>query len=146
MAFNFRFASLLKVRENLEEELQLRMAREQSILKGHQDQLAELRDQRRQLLADIEERQKKGVPGSLFMFYMSGINSKELEIVMQENTVASQEKVVSELRGQLVEAMKKRKTMEVIKERDWRNYLREFKREEQNFNDEQAVLRYNRGA
>ncbi|MFP3984098.1 MAG: flagellar export protein FliJ [Desulfurivibrionaceae bacterium] len=145
MAFNFRFASLLRVRENLEEELQLKLAREQAVLKGHQDQLAELRDQRRQMLADMEERKKKSISGSLFMHYMNGIRSKELEIVMQENTVASQEKVISELRGQLVEAMKKRKTMEVIKERDWRNYLHEFKRQEQNSNDEQAVLRYGRG-
>ncbi len=145
MAFNFRFASLLRVRENAEEELQLKMAREQMVLKGYQDFLADLQEQRRQMLADMEERKRKTISGSLFMHYMNGIRSKELEIVIQENTVVYQEKVVSDLRSQLVEAMKERKTMEVIKERDWQDYLQEAKKQEQNLNDEQVILRYGRG-
>ncbi len=121
------------------------MAREQMILKGHRDLLADLQAQRGQMLAEMEERKKRKIPGSLFMHYMNGIRSKELEIVMQQNTVASQEEVVAEIRSQLVEAMKKRKTMEVIREKDLQHYLREAVRQEQNQNDEQAILRYGRG-
>lgn len=144
MAFNFRFAPLLRVRENQEEELQLKMAREQMVLKGHEDHLTALQEQRLRMLADMEERKKKKITGSLFMHFMNAIRSKELEIVMQENVVASQERVVDDVRSQLVEVMKKRKTMEVIMERDWQDYIREFKKQEQNINDEQAVLRYGR--
>lgn len=144
MAFNFRFAPLLRVRENQEEELQLKMAREQMVLKGHEDHLTALEEQRLRMLADMEERKKKKITGSLFMHFMNAIRSKELEIVMQENVVASQERVVDDIRSQLVEVMKKRKTMEVIMERDWQDYIREFKKQEQNINDEQAVLRYGR--
>lgn len=145
MPFRFRLEPVLTVRKNLEEQLQFRLAREQMILKGHEIRLADLEHSRQQIIADLEDFKKETLSGAHYMYYMDSIHIKEEQIRVQVTTVKSQEKVVEEARRKLTQAMQKRKTVEVIKEKSLQNYLEENRKKEETENDEQVVLRHGRG-
>jgi flagellar export protein FliJ len=93
----------------------------------------------------MEERKKKPIIGSLFLFYMEAMRIQELQLRILQTTIAAQEKVVEKVRSELAEAMKKRKIIEVLREKELQKYLLETRRKEQNESDEQALLRHGRG-
>ncbi|MBI5559363.1 MAG: flagellar export protein FliJ [Deltaproteobacteria bacterium] len=145
MAFHFRLESVLTVRKNIEEQVQLKLAREQMVLSNHQARLAALQGQRSELSAAMEQRKKKTMAGRMFLYYMEAMRVQELQILMQQSTIAAQKKIVEKVRSELAEAMKKRKIMDVLREKELERYLLETRRKEQNESDEQALLRYGRG-
>jgi len=145
MAFHFRLESVLTVRKNIVEQVQFKLAREQLMLQKHELRFAELQDKRYELCEAMEERKKKPISGSLFLFYMEAMRIQELQLRILQTTIAAQEKVVEKVRSELAEAMKKRKTIEVLREKELQKYLLETRRKEQNESDEQALLRHGRG-
>ena len=145
MAFRFRLEAVLTLRKNIEEQAQLKLAKEQMMLQRHQLRFAELQEKRSELSETLEELKKKTISASLFLFYMEGMRVQELQLRILQNTIASQEQVVERARTELAEAMKKRKTIEVLREKELQKYLQEARRKEQNESDEQALLRHGRG-
>ncbi|MBU0965744.1 MAG: flagellar export protein FliJ [Proteobacteria bacterium] len=145
MAFQFRLESVLTVRKNIEEQVQLKLAREQMMLQKHLLRFAELQEKRRELCEAMEERKKKPISGSLFLYYMEAMRIQELQLRILQTTIASQQQIVEKVRSELTEAMKKRKIIEVLREKELQKYLQEARRKEQNESDEQALLRHGRG-
>jgi len=145
MAFHFRLESVLTVRKNIEEQTQLKLAREQMMLQKHLLRFAELQEKRSELCEAMEERKKKPISGSLFLFYMEAMRIQELQLRILQTTIASQQQIVEKVRTELTEAMKKRKIIDVLREKELQKYLLEMRRKEQNESDEQALLRHGRG-
>lgn len=145
MAFQFRLEAVLTVRKNIEEKMQQKLAREQLTLQNHQLRHADLQQKRRQLSGEMEERKKKPVQGSMFLYYMEAMRIQELQLRMLENAIAAQQKIVEKVRAELTEAMKKRKTIDMLREKQLQEYQLEVRRKEQNESDEQALLRHGHG-
>lgn len=146
MPFHFKLEPVLTVRQNVEEQYQFRLAREQMILNGHKMRLVDLEDRRQEIIADFEELKKQPLSGARFGYFMDSIRIKEEQILIQENTVRSQEQVVEEARMKLTKAMQQRKVVEVIREKKLQDYLFDLRKKEQIENDEQVVLRHGRGS
>jgi flagellar FliJ protein len=145
MAFHFSLESVLTVRKNIEEQMQLKLAREQMMLHNHQARLLDLQNRRRDLSEAMEERKKKPMSGSMFLFYMEAMRIQELQMRVLQTTIAAQGKVVEKVRADLAQAMKKRKIIDVLREKELEKYLLEARRREQKESDEQALLRHGRG-
>ena len=146
MPFHFKLEPVLTVRQNIEEQLQFRLAREQMILNGHKMRLVDLGDRRQEIIVEFEELKKQPLSGARFGYFMDSIQIKEEQIGIQENTVRSQEQVVEEARRKLTQAMQQRKIVEVIREKQLQDYLFDVRKKEEIENDEQVVLRYGRGS
>ena len=144
MAYKFRLESVLNYRRNLEEVAQQKLAREQVLLEGYQEQSARLEAELVQLVEDLEQRKQRPMAAPLYSLYMQAIDRKERAIVRQRQVVAAQAKVVERARQHLVERVKDRKVMEKARERDQEKYLRDVLQQEQKTSDEQMVLRFNR--
>ncbi|MBC8316403.1 MAG: flagellar export protein FliJ [Desulfobulbaceae bacterium] len=144
MPFHFKLESVLTVRKNLEEQLQFRLTREQMMLNGHRTHLVDLESRRQDIIAEFEECKKKTLSGARFGYFMDSIRIKEEQIRVQQNTVKSQEQVVDEARKKLSGAMQQRKIVEVIREKQMKDYLAVLRKKEETENDEQVVLRYGR--
>lgn len=142
--FRFRLQAVETIRRNAEEEAQLKLGREQAILSKHVDRLAMLKEERLQMLASLADKERQKVRGSLVQFYMEAVRAREVVIKMQENTVAGQQQVVNRLRDALAEAVKRRKTVELLRNREYERYLAEARKKEQDEHDEMAVLRHGR--
>jgi len=146
MPFHFKLEPVLTVRQNVEEQFQFRLAREQMILNGHKTRLVDLEARRQEIIADFEELKKQLLSGARFGYFMDSIRIKEEQIRIQVNTVKSQEQVVEEARGKLTQAMQQRKIVEVIREKQLQEYLFDVRKKEEIENDEQVVLRHGRGS
>lgn len=145
MAFHFSLESVLTVRKNIEEQMQLKLAREQMMLHNHQARLVDLQDKRHELSEAIEERKKKPMLGRMFLFYMEAMRIQELQMRILQTTIASQKNIVEKVRADLAQAMKQRKIIDVLREKELEKYLLEMRRREQKESDEQALLRHGRG-
>jgi len=145
VAFQFKLEAVLTIRKNTEEKVQQKLAKEQMMLQNHQLRHVDLLQKRQQLSEDMEERKKKPIHGNLFLYYMEAMRVQELQLRMLRNTIAAQQQIVDRARAELAEAMKKRKTLDSLREREYRKYQIEARRKEQNESDEQALLRHGRG-
>ncbi len=145
MSFRFRLESLLSLKINIEEQVQLQFAREQMVLNNHIVRLAGLENDRTELSGVFEEGKKKTMSGPKFLFYMESMRLMELRMHILKNTISDQENILEGLRHALAEAMRERKTIEVLRENELKKYLLQTRRKEQNESDEQALLRHGRG-
>lgn len=144
MAFHFNLEPVLTVRKNREEQAQLKLAREQMILRGHEMRLSDLHDRRLELAGLLEEKKKKTLAAGDFLFLMESMRVFELQIHILGNTIAAQQRVVERMRAELAEAVKQRKIVDHLREKALLSYLDENRRKEQKESDEQALLRHGR--
>lgn len=144
MAFHFSLESVLTVRKNIEEQMQLKLAREQMMLSNHQARLVDLQGKRQELSESVEERKKKPMLGRMFLYYMEAMRIQELQMRILQTTIAAQKNVVEKVRADLAQAMKQRKIIDVLREKELEKYLLEMRRREQKESDEQALLRHGR--
>lgn len=144
MAFHFSLESVLTVRKNIEEQMQLKLAREQMMLSNHQARLVDLQGKRHELSETMEERKKKPMLGRMFLYYMEAMRIQELQMRILQTTIAAQKNVVEKVRADLAQAMKQRKIIDVLREKELDKYLLEMRRREQKESDEQALLRHGR--
>lgn len=145
MSFRFKLESLLSLKRNIEDQSQLKLARQQIILNNHRLRLAGLEKDRQELIVKVEEGKKKTMSGPKFLFYMESMRLLELRIQILKNTIAAQKNVLETFRKALADAVQERKTIEVLRENQLQKYLLQARRKEQNESDEQALLRHGRG-
>lgn len=144
MAFQFKLEQILTYRQNLEEQAQLNLTREKNILMRLKDRLAEFVQDLQRLITALEERKKKSIPAAEFALAMEGISFKEDQIQGQKNLIDKQQRVVEKARYALFERVKERKVIEKLKEKGYRDYLKESVRKDQAESDEKATIRFSR--
>ena len=144
MAYHFKLETVLKLRRNLEEVAQQKLAKELLRLDVHNRRLAEVQKARVDLIAEFEEKKKEPILAAFFTFHMNSISQREREIEGVLQMIASQQKAVLLARQELTEKVKGKKVMEKAKERDFQKFQQEELKKEQNESDEQMVLRFGR--
>lgn len=144
MAYRFRFESVLGYRRNLEELARQKLILAQAQLEQQQTRLAEISAELVSASAAFEERKRQPIPAPLYIMFVDGIERRERDLVVRQQALVAQQKVVEETRAELVGKVRERKIMEKARERDYEEYLREELRKEQAELDEQMVLRFGR--
>lgn len=144
MAYQFRLESVLSLRRTLEEQAQLKLAREQAILQRHIRRHEELVTARQAMIHELDQKLRGDMTASVYFIYLNSLRNAAAELKKQENVIASQRKVVERERDELVVRMRSRKVLEKYRERDHSSYLQTEGRKEQSEYDELAVLRHGR--
>jgi len=140
MAFIFKLQTLLHYRETLEEQAQLKLAREQQQLVLQENRLADLHEQRQRTIEELERRKKKLMPASLYAFFTDVLSMTENAMDQQRENIAAQKKIIDRVRREVIERMRQRKVIDQIRKKDYQTYLLESMRKELKENDEQAIL------
>ena len=144
MAYHYKLETLLTVRRNIEEQCQHKLAHELYVLDNHKQFLSDLKQQRLDLFATLEEKKCETMSAALFSFYVESIHNKNRQISFQKNAIEAQKQIIEEVRAELAEKMKERKVVERLKEKDFIAYSKELQRKAQNESDEMAVMRFGR--
>ncbi len=144
MAYHFRLETVLGLRRNLEELAQQKLGRELTLLEQHKLQLAELKQQRQELIAEFEEEKQQQMLAPIFALFVEGIFRKEQEIEAGQTRVEAQLGAVAQARVELTGKVQDKKVMEKAKERDYQKFLLAGLKKEQNEADEMMVLRFGR--
>ena len=140
--YRFKLQTLLNHRRHQAEVCQKELAEAQRDLSDAQKKLKGIRKDKRDNIQKLQARQTERHNASKILIFINYIEqlSRDLDAQMQQVDHASQH--VTEKRDNLIAILKKRKTLEKLKEKQWLEYQRKMMQAERKFNDEIAATRY----
>ena len=140
--YQFKLQALLNHRRHQEEVCQKELAEAQRDLSDAQEKLKGIKKDRRDNIRKLKAKQTERHNASNILIFIKYIDqlSRDLDVQVQEVNLASQH--VTEKRDNLIAIMKKRKTLEKLKEKEWLEYQKNMMQAERKFNDEVAATRH----
>ncbi len=138
----FRFETLLRLRKNVENLEQRAMAEMQNHLYARQHQLQNLKNSGEKNREELQTRLQQTLSGTILGLYDWYFQSLGTRAVVQEHLITESGRQVEAQRTQLVEAMKKRRVLEILKDRELLNARRKMIKDEIAFQDEVSSTRW----
>ena len=142
--YRFNLESLLNYRRYQEEILQKELADFKNRLVMLEQQLRQMVQARRKTSLELHQRQKKGGTVSGLMMYFRYLDRLTADIEKQKRQVGQVKKQFEQKRRELLDIVKKRKTLEKLKEKELKTYQQQQLKKERVFLDEVATTRFNR--
>jgi flagellar FliJ protein len=142
--YPFRLQSVLEYRINVEEKIQGEFSTVRRYLEEQIDILKELVSEREILMNDLRHLQQVPMRADDItnrLAFVENIQKKETE---QKMIVEKAREQVEAKRTELVEAVKNRKVMENLKDKDIEEYQKNMRDLEQKNSDEMSVLKFGR--
>jgi len=138
--FIFKLQSVLDLRKQKEDSVKNELAAAMRKLQAEERKLSELENKQDDTVREFNEKTRKTTVHELVEFneYLSVLNSR---IRTQKENVNIAAQYVDKVREELVKAMKDRKILEKLKDRQYEEFLLDQKKLEQKTNDE--IVSYN---
>jgi len=140
--YTFNLEPLLNHRRYQEEILQKELADNKKNLVKQQHKLQDIKQSRRHYSKALHQRQKKDGTVSDLIMYFRYIERLSTELDHQMRQVELAKKRVTQKRRELVEVMKKRKTLEKLKEKGFKDFQQQMQKIERNLMDEVAARQH----
>ncbi len=141
--FQFRMAGFLGIKEKIEEQKKLEYGKALKKLDDERNLLNLLNDKKNNVIYSMRESINLGIHTFELKRYNDYIDYIKRRIVEQEDAVDKAKEFAETKRVELVEAVKERKMLEVIKENDRIEYNKEQLLKEQKIVDEIVSYQYN---
>jgi len=141
--YRFNLESLLNHRRYQEEVLQKELAGLKIRLAAEKDKLWVLRQKKRQYVQQLQEKQTDGRPASEIKLYVDFVDQLSKETEAQRQNFLEAERHFNLKRQDLIGAVKKRKTLDRLKEKGLQAYQQEQLKKERSFMDEVAGHQFN---
>jgi flagellar FliJ protein len=142
--FHFRLETILTQRRHVEESSQKELTGARQELAGAQAVLREAKDTRRQCVRDMHRKQRDRFRADDMLLYYPYLERLKQDIELHLKRVAAAERKVAQKRQALLEAMKKRKILDKLKEKQLQAHLKAEAGREQRFADESAAQQHAR--
>lgn len=142
--FKFKLQSVLEYRLNIEEKILNEFSDLKRILEEKKAVLKALIDERNRLMDELRNMQRSVMRSddvASLVTYVENLRLKEKE---QKNIIHQANEKVEQKRQELIEAVKKRKIMENLRDRHAEEYRKNLNELEQKNSDEMSVLKYGR--
>jgi flagellar FliJ protein len=140
--YQFNLESLLNHRRYQEEILQKELAGSKIRLAAEKDKLWILRQKKRKYVQQLQEKQTDGRPVSEIKLFVDFVEQLAKEMEVQRQNVLHAERDLNLKRQDLIAAMKKRKTLDRLKEKSLQAYEHEQLKKERSFMDEVASRQF----
>ena len=138
----FRFEALLRLRKNVENLEQRAMAEMQNHFYARQNELQALHSSGEQNREELQSRLQHALSGNTLELYDNYFRSLGTRTTIYEKLISETGEKVEAKRRDLVEAMKKRRVMEILKDRELVKKRRKMIKDEVAFLDEVASTRW----
>jgi len=142
--FHFNLQPLLVQRKFIEKIRKKELAELERSLGEEKRMLKACRQRETAMLHEIEAKKLRKSTISELWIYSLSHTRLAADVEKQQQKVRDTEQLSLEKRNSLLEAMKNRKALDRLKEKQWREYCREEARNEQSFISEVAVQQFNR--
>jgi flagellar FliJ protein len=141
--FIFRLQSFLTLKEKLEDQKKMDYGRAMAELERERAKLREIEGEKAMKVGEFTELAKGTIEPVKFTRYNLYIEVLKQRIIEQKKAVAKAEQIAEEKRLILVEAMKERKALQTLKDKNFEEFKEEEKRAEQRMVDEVVSFRFN---
>jgi len=144
MGFSFRFEALLTYRAHRKERAEVTLGKARKHLRRALDDLEALRTNRREACDERSASLRQRPSADLLLNYADFLSALKARIQGQEEEVAARERAVQDRRNEVLARTREYRIIEKLKERDYKTWLLEQRRQEQKTLDETAVVRHAR--
>ena len=142
--YRFNLEPVLNHRRLIQETLQKDLAILKISLIDENQRLITYEETRVKLLEELHQIQKEGTTTSDILLYLPFIEQVSKDIERQKKRVLELENKVEQNRKDLLEATKKKKALQKLKEKAFKAYNQKLIKNEQDFLNEVAVSQFNR--
>ncbi len=142
--YRFNLEPVLNHRRLVEETLQKDLAILKISLIDENERLITYEESRVKLLEELQQIQKEGTTTSDILLYLPFIEQVSKDIERQKKRVLELENKVEQNRKDLLEATKKKKSLQKLKEKAFKTYNQKLIKNEQDFLNEVAISQFNR--
>lgn len=142
--FRFRLETILTQRRHAEETFQKELAGASLELAAIQAVLREAKGMHRQCMRDMRRKQRGLFRADDMLLYYPYLERLKQDIELHMKRVAAAERNVVQKRQALIEAMKKRKILDKLKEKQLQAHLTAEAGRERRFSDESAAQQHTR--
>ncbi len=139
-AFAFSLQRLLEAKEALERAAEEKLAAAQRVLAGEKAKRARLSARAREQIVQIELFSGSTTHRHKLSVHLRYLERVQKRIVIQVGVITRQETLVEELRNRLCAAVRDRKGVEKLRERELSVWQQQQKKEEQKDMDEHAAI------
>lgn len=115
---SFRFETILRLNKKKEDLLQKDMGKINAHYQLQQDRKQFMRDAMEKSKDELNQRKKSGISVETMILYDNFSRGTEAEEAKQDKIISEINNRLEAKREEVVEAMRKRRTMEILKERD----------------------------
>ena len=142
--YRFKLEALLNHRRHQEEVCQKELAHFERQLADERTQLRQLKQDQRDNARELQARQKARINVSAIILSVNYIRQLAGKIENQIECVREATRKVNQKRNELIAIVKKRKTLEKLKEKEQQAYQQKILQNERKFMDEVASSRHAR--
>jgi flagellar FliJ protein len=142
--FKFALEALLNHRLHHEEIIQKELSVCGCRLRDEKTILTRIHQDKDKAIKDVHQKQLHGIAISEHILYANFLEGLSRNMVVQQEKVKDSEKKYAQKRDVLIEAVKKRKTIQNLKEKGLATYSREMLKLDQDFLDEVAICRFHK--
>ena len=140
--FQFRLQQYLGVKEQIEEQKELEYARALRKVEEEKALLLEMHQQRQNAIISMQTALQRMISPIEIRRYNNTIERLKHRILVQEERVRAAQAYAEEKREELVQAMKDRKALEVVREKAYEEFMLEQNLAEQKQVDELVSFKY----
>ena len=140
----FKLEALLNHRRHQEEICQKELAQTERQLADEEGKLRRQKREQRENIQKLHAKQKERINVSVMILSVSFIQRLSKNIENQIKCVREATKKVNQKRNELIIIVKKRKTLEKLKEKEWLAYQEKMMQNERKLMDEVASTRHAR--
>jgi flagellar FliJ protein len=140
----FTLEALLNHRRHQEEVCQKELAQTERLLADEKGKLRRLKNEKRDNIQKLQIKQKEKINVSDIILSVNYIQQLSEKIKKQKRCVREATETVNQKRHELITLVKKRKTLEKLKEKEWLAYQQKMMQNERKFMDDVASTRHAR--
>ncbi len=115
---SFRFESILRLNKNKEDLLQKDLGQINALIQKQQDSQSFMKDIMESKKEELNQKKRQAVDVQTMILYDNFFRGTQVHKQRQEAIISEITVKLEEKRGEVVEAMRKRRTLEILKDRD----------------------------
>ena len=140
--YKFSLQSLLNHRKHIEENLEKELGRIKRVVNNEKRRLEKIRKEKIKCREELKKKQSDGKKVNEIILYFNYLDKLSKDIGKQKRCLKDVEKEYDIKRSELIEAMKKRKTLERLKEKEMKAFNYSEMKVETNIMNEVAANRF----
>jgi flagellar FliJ protein len=140
--YRFKLQTLLNHRRHQEEMVQKELAQLQKKLVVEQEKLRAQQRVKQLNLSELKKKQRESRTVTDILLSVNYIEQLSKDIEHQTLRVQDVDKTVTQKRNELISVMKKCKTLEKLKDKEWQTYQQKLMKTERKLMDEVAAVRH----
>jgi len=144
--YRFNLQVLLDYRVRIEEGLQIELSQIQRILEEEKGLLLSYQREKYHYEEELVKREEGAIDVNQSLLYRNYLRGMRIKIKEQREIVAKAKIDLDKKREELLEATKKRKVLEKVKEKGWKRFVGGLQKKERLLIDEVGIRKYQRSS